>query len=541
MKIGTRLLLTTLCLVVATLGIYGLVTVRQRHAEVVGDLERQTALVGTAVQITFDAAIQEGLFEDVSGLLKRWQAAEPGVGISYFDLLDQKSHAPPPAFTVADPDADPVDGGAPYVLPPSDPSRSERLLRARIEGTAIGEHVDPDGRATYVLTIPIRDKTHAIVGALELRRDESDVTDALSESSRRAIVAIVLLMLILAPVLWLLAHNTMSRPLTRLIEAVDDVTRGDLGRVILREHNDEIGDLADRFNAMTGSLRDARTQIMAGVDARITLEARLRHSEKLATIGQLAAGIAHEVGTPLNVIGGRARALEKKAQDAANPPPSAEVAKNSGIIAAQAQRITRIIQRLLDFARRPESVRAGVNLERVAADCLDFLEHQMAQHRVDVFLTPFVRGEGHATSTPYVIADADQIQQVCLNLFVNALEAMPDGGKMYLTTTSIERRRPGLDVASPGRYVVLEVADTGGGIVAADRERIFEPFYSTKGGDAADDAPSAQGERSERSGGGTGLGLAVSAGIIKDHDGWIELDERPGGGARFRVFLPAQE
>ena len=91
------------------------------------------------------------------------------------------------------------------------------------------------------------------------------------------------------------------------------------------------------------------------------------------------------------------------------------------------------------------------------------------------------------------------------------------------------RRRPGLDAADPGRYVVLEVADTGVGIPLEDRERIFEPFYSTK--------PSNQGIKD----GGTGLGLAVSVGIVKDHDGWIELDPRPAGGTIFRVFLPAAE
>ncbi len=540
MKIGTRLMLTTLCLVVATLGLYGIVSARERHAEVVGDLERQTALVGTAVQVAFESAIQDGRLEHVSDLVSRWKAIESGVVLSYFDLLHQKLNAPPPAFAIADPTESEVDGGAPYVLPPPDPSRTERLVRLRIDSAAIGEHVQLQGRATYVLTVPIRDANRKVIGAVELVRDESDVADALTESSRRAVVAILLLTAALGLVLWLLARSTLSRPLSRLIEAVDDVTHGDLGRVILRESNDEIGDLADRFNAMTGSLRDARTQILAGVDTRSTLEARLRHSEKLATIGQLAAGIAHEVGTPLNVIGGRARALEKKAQDAASPPPSAEVAKHSGIIAQQAQRITKIIQRLLDFARRPENVRAPMDLGRVAANCLDFLEHQIASRSVEARMAPYVRSDEQASATPMVTADADQIQQVCLNLCVNALEAMPEGGRLYLSTTGLERRRPGLDAAPPGRYVVLEVADTGSGIVAEERERIFEPFYSTKA-HATQAGEFDEATASEPRGGGTGLGLAVSAGIVKDHDGWIELDERPGGGARFRVFLPATE
>jgi signal transduction histidine kinase len=259
-----------------------------------------------------------------------------------------------------------------------------------------------------------------------------------------------------------------------------------------------------------------------GVDAKLALEARLRHSEKLATIGQLAAGIAHEVGTPLNVIGGRARAMEKKAQD------REEVAKNAGIIAAQTQRITKIIQQLLDYARRPQTLRTRVNLHRVATVCLEFLEHQLSTSRVEAKLEAFVTDGDGAPSSPLVLGDADQLQQVCLNLCLNAVQAMESGGQLVLGTRALIRRRPGLDAAAPGRYAVLEVADSGVGIPEADRERIFEPFYSTK-------------PASPDSKGGTGLGLAVSGGIVKDHDGWIEIDSRPGGGSIFRVFLPAAE
>jgi len=328
---------------------------------------------------------------------------------------------------------------------------------------------------------------------------------------------------------WLSATSGIASPIKRLVEAIDDVTQGDLGRVILQERDDEVGALAERFNEMTGSLREAREQILAGVDAKLALEARLRHSEKLATIGQLAAGIAHEVGTPLNVIGGRARQLEKKAVD------PAEVAKNAGIIATQTQRITKIIQQLLDFARRPTSARKSVDLHAVAKDCLDFLEHQLATSRVEAKLRPFTidstRTDGSAVALlppehPVVVGDADQLQQVCLNLCVNAIQAMPSGGALDLATRALIRRRPGLDAADPGRYIVLEVSDTGVGIPVEDRDRIFEPFYTTK---------PAEGDGR----GGTGLGLAVSVGIVKDQDGWIEIDNRAEGGTVFRVFQPS--
>jgi signal transduction histidine kinase len=216
---------------------------------------------------------------------------------------------------------------------------------------------------------------------------------------------------------------------------------------------------------------------------------------------------------------------------------ASEVAKNAGIIAAQTQRITKIIQQLLEFARRPASVRRRVDLSAVAKDCLDFLEHQLATTRivahVGAFTIDSTRTDGSAVAllppeSPTVQGDADQLQQVCLNLCINAIQAMPQGGALELSTRALIRRRPGLDAADPGRYVVLDVADTGIGIPEEDRERIFEPFYSTKQGSEVKD-------------GGTGLGLSVSVGIVKDHDGWIEIDSRPGGGTVFRVFLPASE
>jgi signal transduction histidine kinase len=536
MKIGARLTLTTLTLVVLTLSLYGWVSLRTRRAELTSDLERQTELVGATVRVALEAALKDGLFEDTRKLVARWQAAEPTIRFIYFDVAHAKGGMQAPAFLVTVFKDGKLDDAAEdarfdYLPAPPDPTRASRLQRMTIEKQPVGEHIELDGRRVFALMEPVRDDQDRVVAAMELVRREDDVA-AVQVASRRAVMwALIGLSLLLAATLWLSTRASISNPLKRLVEAIDDVTHGDLGRVILRERDDEVGDLADRFNEMTGSLREAREEILAGVDAKLQLEARLRHSEKLATIGQLAAGIAHEVGTPLNVIGGRARQMEKKASD------PGEVAKNAGIIAAQTQRITKIIQQLLDFARRPASVRRRVDLSAVAKDCLDFLEHQLATSRIEARLLPFTidstRTDGSGVAllppeSPTVQGDADQLQQVCLNLCINAIQAMPQGGALELSTRALIRRRPGLDAADPGRYIVLDVADTGVGIPEEDRERIFEPFYSTKQGQEVKE-------------GGTGLGLSVSVGIVKDHDGWIEIDNRPGGGTVFRVFLPAAE
>jgi signal transduction histidine kinase len=540
MKIGTRITLITVTLVVLTLGVYGLVSLRTRKVELNADLERQMDMVGASVRVALEATLRDGLFEEgkrwqvVGKLVARWQDAEPNVRFTYFDLAHTRPGMQTPAFVVVPRAAAAKNGKLPvgavssaddnsayiYMPAPYDPTRAARLSRMTIDKQPVGEHIIANGKPSYALMEPVRDDQDRVSAAIELMRDEDDVARALVESRRTVGWALVGLSVLLVVMIWLSTRASISNPLKRLVEAIDDVTHGDLGRVILRERDDEVGDLADRFNDMTGSLREAREEILHGVDAKLALEARLRHSEKLATIGQLAAGIAHEVGTPLNVIGGRARQLEKKSND------PGEVAKNAGIIATQTQRITKIIQQLLDFARRPSAVRTSVDLSVVSKDCLDFLEHQLAVSRVEALLRPFaVHGEG-APSKPVVWGDADQLQQVCLNLCVNAIQAMPDGGRLEIDTLGLSRRKPGLEEAPPEPYVVLAVADTGVGIPEEDRERIFEPFYSTK-------------QRGHT--GGTGLGLAVSVGIIKDHDGFIEIDSPPGGGTIFRVFLPAQQ
>jgi signal transduction histidine kinase len=547
MKIGARITLVTVFLVLVTLGIYGGLNLRARRAELAADLERRMALVGAAMEVAFEAALEEGLFEDTGSLIRRWQEREPSITLAYIDLLHRRPGMPPPAFRVGpqgeqvplSPDGGGGDLSSVFVPPSPDPTRAERLTRLETSGAPAGAHVTLDGRSVYALVVPVY-KEKFIVGAIELVADETEIESAFAASVRTGLIAFGGIALGLGLLVWAAARAAVG-PLKRLVEAIDDVAAGDLGRVILGERDDEVGDLAERFNEMTGSLREARAEILAGVDAKLQLEARLRHSEKLATIGQLAAGIAHEVGTPLNVIGGRARAMEKRAPELT----PADVAKNAAIIAEQTQRITKIIQQLLDYARRPATERTSVDLEAVARNTLDFLDHQMAQHQIESAVEPFVPGpEEGAPTAPLVVANPDQVQQVCINLCVNAIQAMPGGGRLRVRTRGIVRRRPGLESAAPGRYVVLEVEDTGVGIPPEDRERIFEPFYSTK--------PSA-GAASDQ--GGTGLGLAVSVGIVKDHDGWIEI-ESPAGtpnatavtnnagrgpGTLFRVFLPAVE
>lgn len=355
-----------------------------------------------------------------------------------------------------------------------------------------------------------REEDQVVLGMLEIAKP-ADAIATTSGDRRRAVVLVVLIVLVTTVMVGALASRFVSRPITKLLRGIDDVAKGDLSHVILSERDDEIGAIATRFNDMTYSLRESRAETQRQNEAKLSLEQRLGQSEKLATIGQLAAEIAHEVGTPLNVIAGRARSIQRKAKD----PEVVE--KNAGIVAEQTARITRIIQRLLDFTRRKVGAaeRSPVDLNEIASTTLELLAGQFSHAKVKTRLE-------RARDLPAVAGDSDRLQQVLINLLLNAVQAMPEGGQLVVQTCVVRRARPGLEGNAEQEFVRCSVSDTGVGIAAEIKEKIFDPFYTTREGH-----------------GGTGLGLAVCSGIVKEHDGWIELEDGASGGTVFRVFLPA--
>jgi PAS domain S-box-containing protein len=228
------------------------------------------------------------------------------------------------------------------------------------------------------------------------------------------------------------------------------------------------------------------------------VEQQLRRTERLAELGTLAAGMAHEIGTPMNVILGRAEQLMRKTDDEATRRALAT-------ITAQVERITKIMNQLLTFARRKPGERRAVNLGQTLDDCLEVLQERIRRARVKV-------DSGYETMLHpvYVYADPDQMSQVFLNLFINALHAMPEGGTLRISVEPVNGQ------------VKTVVADTGCGIPPEDLPKIFLPFFTTK-----------------ESGQGTGLGLTVVHNIVQEHGGTITVASEPGQGATFTITLPA--
>lgn len=299
----------------------------------------------------------------------------------------------------------------------------------------------------------------------------------------------------------------VGRPVRLLRDRLRAIAAGDLDTSLNLAQNDEIGDLAHEIDGMSRGLAEARRALAAETEARIDALERLRHTDRLTTIGQLAAGVAHELGTPLSVITGRAEMIASGEATGERADASARV------ILDQAHHMTQMIRELLDFSRR-RGPRFGLASVRAVCACtVDTLGPLARRQRVTI-------AADLGTDPLLVSADEHQIEQALVNLIVNAMQAMPNGGTVEVTSREHRARPPG-DGGPDGQFVCVTVVDHGTGISSEHLSRLFEPFFTTK----------AAGE-------GTGLGLAVAHGIVRDHGGWIEVESQPGRGSRFAFYLP---
>jgi signal transduction histidine kinase len=284
----------------------------------------------------------------------------------------------------------------------------------------------------------------------------------------------------------------LHRSISRLRRAADAIGRGDLTGRVEVQSGDELAKLARGFNQMADRLEQT-------VKEERRLQAQLTRSEKLAVIGELAAEVVHEVNNPLDGVQNCSRLLRRGIND------PHRVRQMLDLMDTGLYRIEMIIRRLLTLARDDAPQIAAVRLDEILNDAVMFLEPKIARREIE-FVSEL--GDGPV----YIKADRQQITQVAINLILNAVDSMPDGGRLALRIG-----QPDL-----GRGVVrMEVSDTGCGIPEPQRQRIFEPFFTTK-----------------KPGSGTGLGLAVVARVVEAHRGMIEVNSTPGEGTTFAVELP---
>jgi two-component system NtrC family sensor kinase len=294
--------------------------------------------------------------------------------------------------------------------------------------------------------------------------------------------------------IYFLVNRIVLKPVNEIAAATQKVAAGDLSYTIALPKRDEIGMLAQSFNAMTQKLSEAQRQVY--------------QAEKLAAVGQLAAGVAHEINNPLTGVLSYSSFLLKRAAD------KPEFKEDLEVIVRETERCRGIVKGLLDFARPSPPEKHPSDVNEIVERAIRIVHAQLSAHRVEV--------QKHLPAgLPTVNADANQIQQIIVNLLLNANDAIgEDGGTVALATTL---KTPDGVAEAESREIEISVSDTGCGIPEAQIERLFEPFFSTKGRK------------------GTGLGLAVAWGIVEKHNGRIEVESEVGKGTTFRVLLPIGE
>ncbi len=347
------------------------------------------------------------------------------------------------------------------------------------------------GQSRVKASIPVSGQRNRV----EVTEDLGPRDDFLNRSLRTAGITVISVMLLALGAGSLIGQWLVGRPVERLVAMARGVADEDYSLRIEAKSNDELGDLATELNLMTIQLEGIRIQSRAHAEARLEAELQLFHADRLRMVGQLAAGLAHELGTPLNVISGRAQLLQRTLKKLGEEDDDAK------IIHEQSNQIVRIVRQLMDFARPAPHSLQEVDLRRLCQDTIRLLRPTAGDRQLSL--------EGD--EDVLVHGSGEQLQQVVANLIMNAIQATDDDGKIRLSLRG-------------GEETHLKVEDNGTGIEDDIRERVFEPFFSTK-----------------EQGAGTGLGLSIVHGIVKDHGGSIRAEVSRLGGACFSLILPRKQ
>jgi two-component system NtrC family sensor kinase len=353
--------------------------------------------------------------------------------------------------------------------------------------------------------------TQKVLGVLDIGMSLTDVDHQIEGNQNKMLAFAVVLFLGISGTIAMFVKRSVSRPVRALVDETKKIASGDLEYTLKIDSKDEIGELANSFNRMTKDLSEAQEELEKWsrvLEKRVEektkelkkTQEQLIQSEKLASLGKLAAGIAHEINNPLTGILTYSSLLLKEHKE--NP----QMKEDLEVIVNETTRCRKIVKGLLEFARQTEPSKTRADINKIVDETFSLLENQA------LFLNINVEKKLNE-NLPTVMMDVDQIKQVFVNIILNAAEAMSQGGTLTI----------GSDFDPEKKFVKVSFTDTGSGISEENLPKIFDPFFSTK-----------------RSGRGTGLGLSVSYGIIQRHNGFLEVKSQLGKGSTFTVKLPLE-
>ncbi|MFK5925977.1 MAG: ATP-binding protein [Desulfuromusa sp.] len=349
------------------------------------------------------------------------------------------------------------------------------------------------------------------IGVLDMVISENQMADLAHAHHKDVIFSTIIMIIIVSLCHYLLTRKYICDPIERMLEQTQALAGGDLSARVKIVSKDEIGELGLSFNHMANNLAQAQIELKDWGNtlehkvemrtAEITdMQSQLLRSAKLASMGELVAGVAHEINNPLTGI------LMFASLSSKTPDLPQQVKDNLDLIVSETGRCAKIVRGLLEFARESFPEKKPDSINRIIEHTLELVAPQTIFQDVDV------RYHG-AEGLPQLEIDADQLQQVFFNMFINAGQAMPNGGSLTITTKLLEKNKE----------IQIVIEDTGAGISQENLDKIFDPFFSTKAQK------------------GFGLGLSVSYGIINNHGGRVDVKSREGEGTRFSIYFPTED
>jgi len=480
MGLRFRLFLLVILPTALVLGGYGVMRIRVEMRQAAEAERRQSAVTARAVQIALEHDLRDRQLADIQRLVSELVV----------------SHAQIERILVVDRALKPL-----AAQPPVTGAGLDRLKQVIASGQVRHDFERPN-ITRYAL--PLRAPRGGVLGAVEIAFTTSLPEESLIRTIWDVGPRVVAIVLFVTALTLLAIHLDLIRPLGRLSASIQAVGEGRLGPPLPASRRDELGMVARAFNRMVEQLQAARARLVDETERALELEKQLRRVETLAVAGKLTSALAHEVGTPLNIISGRAEIALRAL------PPDHPARGEVTVIAAQAERISSTIRSVLDSVRghKPEVQR--VDLASLLPQLGGLMGYEARRRRIVLEAPP-------SGDMPPLLADPGQLQQVLLNLLTNALDATPAGGRVRLEARATRQAdgRPG---------VAVTVSDSGPGIPAEILGRIFDPFFTTK--------PAGQ---------GTGLGLAICRDIVREHGGTIDVQSQEGRGTTFEVWVPAAE
>lgn len=397
--------------------------------------------------------------------------------------------------------------------------------RSRIFATAEGRRmlgsmdVIRNEPSCYTANCHVHSKTQSVLGVLDIVYSLDDIDRSMQTNAISMAAYSIGFIIIACLFVGLFVHRMVYVPLRDLETGAKQLSSGNLDQMIPVRSEDEFGRLASSFNAMTVALQKSQLELREWghtleqkVEKRTQelriAEAESARTEKLASVGLLAAGIAHELNNPLTGVLTFTTLLRKKMPDGSMD------AEDLDLVIRETKRCAAIIRRLLDFAREKTPEKKFTDLNQVIEDTVRIIERPASFRDVDIAMEL-------DRDLPQVWVDADLIKQVVMNILVNAQHAIEHEGSITVRTRRFPEPKSSEPGAEPVPMAEIAIIDTGCGIPEKNLKRIFDPFFTSK-----------------EVGKGTGLGLSVSHGIIRSHGGLIEVDSTVGKGSTFRIYLP---